>query len=264
MNFFKKRPVITVFFILIITLFLTVYYSFSELKIQLFGYEIKKADLSNIIGNENQYVLIEDTGIENQVDLKTDASHLKVTDSSSQRILLIGDSMVEGLMMPFRDYCEENGHILHPVIWYSSSTKAFGTTDTLKYFIKKYNPTYIVIALGSNELFAKDIRNRGVYINNILKQADTLKLVWIGPPNWKQDTGINDILLKHLGHDRYFLSKELMFDRARDGAHPTRYASRIWVDKITEWISAESRYPIVLNKPGKTSSKMPFAIRMSL
>ena len=74
-------------------------------------------------------------------------------DSSEQVILFIGDSMVESLMHRLYDYTLENNHKLYPVIWFSSSTKAYGQSDKLKSYINKYKPTLIIIALSSNELF---------------------------------------------------------------------------------------------------------------
>jgi hypothetical protein len=264
MNLFSKRPIISVSFIFIITLIAIGYYSYSDLRIEIFGLELKKADSKKLFVNSADEIVNDTSFIINQISDTITSEINRQTDSSGQRILLIGDSMVEGLMLPFQDYCNENGHKLFPVIWYSSSTKAFGTSDTLKYFIKKYNATYIIMALGSNELFIKGIKERDIFVKKILEQADTLKIVWIGPPNWKPDTGINDLISNRLGNNRYFLSKNLMFDRASDGAHPTRYSCRIWTDKIVQWITEESRYPIVLNKPEKKSNRLPEAIRMSL
>ena len=67
-----------------------------------------------------------------------------------QTILFFGDSMVEGLSRRLGDYAGENGHKLYTVIWYSSSTERWGTTQSLEHFITEYKPTYILIFLGSN------------------------------------------------------------------------------------------------------------------
>ena len=59
--------------------------------------------------------------------------------------------MVEGLSRRLGDYAGENGHKLYTVIWYSSTTERWGTTQTLEHFIAEYKPTYVLICLGSNE-----------------------------------------------------------------------------------------------------------------
>jgi hypothetical protein len=177
-------------------------------------------------------------------------------DTTSQKILLIGDSMLEGLMPRLKDYTAHNHHDLKTVIWYSSSTAYFGRSDTLKYFIKQYKPTYIMLVLGANELFVSDIiRKRKPFVKHILNQIDTINYVWIGPPNWKDDTGINDLILSSVGKRHYFPSKNLTYQRTRDGAHPTRSSSSVWMDSIAVWVMRDSQHPIKLEKPLKKNNK---------
>jgi hypothetical protein len=179
-------------------------------------------------------------------------------DTTPQRILLTGDSMVEGLMYAFKDYAIENGHELFPAIWYSSSTLVWGSSQQLKKLIDYYKPTIIFLALGSNELFIRNIiQDRAQYVDSILSQVGNIKFIWIGPPNWKPDTGINELLETKLGKRRFFSSKELKLARASDGAHPTRAASLIWADSILHWVQTQSLYPFLLKKPQKNYGKSP-------
>jgi hypothetical protein len=175
---------------------------------------------------------------------------LPVVDTAKHRILLTGDSMVEGLMFPFIKYCKENGHHFTGVPVYSSTTLSFSKSDTLRGLIDKYDPDYIILALGSNELFIRDIEKRDSSVKKILKQAGKRKFVWVGPPNWKKDTGINDLILANVGEKRFFCSKDLHFERARDGAHPTWASARVWADTIARWLMNPKacQYPIVMKK----------------
>ncbi len=181
-------------------------------------------------------------------------------DTTAQRILIIGDSMVEGIMWRLKSYCLFNGHDLKPVIWYSSSTKWYGEYDTLAYFINEYNPTYIMLVIGGNELFIPDIiEQRSPYVQRIQEMIGDKKYIWIGPPNWKKDTGINDLILKHVGEGRYFPSKNLTYKRLRDGAHPTRESASMWMDSIASWIENKSLYPIRLSIPDTVYKVTPKA-----
>jgi hypothetical protein len=242
---------ISAIFFISITVFLL--YSFSDIKISVFGFDLKKyyseeefvKDLVSPGNNSLETISAGNNNIQDKLRQKV------FLDSSAQRILLIGDSMCEGLMYPLNDYCMENNHELFPVVYYNSSTKSFGTTNTISSYIKKYKPTFIIVALGSNELFVKDISSRKKYIEDIKRQIDTINMVWVGPPNWKKDTGINDLIKSVIGEDNYFESKNLKFDRISDGAHPTRNSSKMWADKISEWIKSASKHPIMLNKPEK-------------
>lgn len=171
-------------------------------------------------------------------------------DTSSQRILFFGDSMLEGLSRRMCDYTMENGHELTSVIWYSSSTKLWAETDTLQHFLRMVKPTYVVICLGSNELFVRDLAKRDVYIQKIIKKLGKLPYCWISPPNWKEDTGINDMIIKNVGMDRYFDSRYLTLARGKDKVHPTFTAAEGWMDSVAVWMrSPKCASPILMNKP---------------
>ena len=246
-----KNPLIEIIFILIFCIAVFGLYDFLIGK----PYKISDYDIKQI--GFKKYFSISSPSLDTTKHLiKTDS--LKViavkkdsskTDSSKQTILLTGDSMSEGLMFPFIKYAKYNGHVLNTVIWYSSSTLWWSEKDSLAKLIKKYKPTFVIFTLGSNELFIRNIAEREANIQNIIKQAGNTKFIWIGPPNWKDDTGINDLLIKNLGKDRFFISKYLKFERAKDGRHPSRKASVIWADTISNWVMKACKYPIVLEKP---------------
>ncbi len=237
--------------ILVITFFIITIYSLSEKSITLFGYELKKSGIKDFLWGE----AVETQGFAemSSLALKPDKDTV-VTDTSSQRILLIGDSMLEGLMLRLRDYVAYNKHDMKSVIWYSSSTLWYGTSDTLSYYIKQYKPSYVMLVLGANELFISDIKNKRLkYVKRIIAQMDTLPFVWIGPPNWKDDTGINELILSNVGEKRYFPSKNLTYRRTSDGAHPTKASARVWMDSIATWIETRSAYRIRLMQPPKSA-----------
>ena len=230
-------------------------YSFSDYEAQIGGVKIKKAKIKEFILGipEDPYgkaLAMRDTLDKVQTQ--------EPMDTSSQKILLIGDSMLEGLMLRLKDYTAFNKHDLKTVIWYSSSTDYFGNSDTLEYFIKQYKPTYIMLVVGANELFVSDIiRKRNKHVRHMLKQIDSINYIWIGPPNWKEDTGINDMILNNVGPMHFFPSKNLNYQRSKDGAHPTHASASIWMDSIAVWVMNKSLKPIMLKKPLTKSNKSP-------
>jgi len=183
-----------------------------------------------------------------------------VTDTTAQRILLIGDSMLEGLMLRLKDYAGLNGHEFKSVIWYSSQSKWYGSYDTLKYFIRTYKPTYVMLVLGANELFVPDIKTKRLkYVKNIIKDMDTIPYLWVGPPNWKDDTGINELILENAGKSHYFPSKNLTYKRFKDGAHPTHESAAMWMDSIASWIQTQSTYRFNMKQPTEKFKGSPNA-----
>ncbi len=172
-----------------------------------------------------------------------------VMDTAGQRILFFGDSMLEGLMRRLSDYGVENGHELTSVIWYSSTSQHWAESDTLEYFMRKVNPTYLVVCLCSNELFARDLDDRDRWLKKVVEKMGDVPFVWISPPNWTEDTGINDLIIKNVGERRYFDSRNLTLQRGRDKIHPTFKAAEGWMDSVAVWITDKSAHPIRMEKP---------------
>jgi len=241
---------------LLITLIVLSIYSFSNTKLKIGEIEIKKSGIK-------EFIVGDTIPTEAKLALKVTTEHEVVeVDSSSQKILLIGDSMLEQFRWRLRDYVEQNGHEMYSLIWYSSQSEWYGKSDTLKYYINLYKPTYVILVLGANELFVEDIiTKRSSYVKRIVEQMDTVPYVWVGPPNWKDDTGINQLILRHAGTKNYFPSYEItqtpLFKRYADGAHPKPEAAAQWVDSVALWIMTESKNPILLNIPEKKGTSSP-------
>ena len=176
-------------------------------------------------------------------------------DTSAHRILFIGDSMVEGLRYRLSQYATANGHSMECVIWYSSSSKYWGQCDTLDYFIRRFDPSYIFVCMGANELFVRNLEEREAAVAEIIRKMGDLPFIWIGPPNWKPDTGINDILLRQCGKNRYYPSLRLSYERAKDGAHPVLKSYNMWADSVSTWLRDSSAHPILWDIPAQDTPK---------
>lgn len=176
-------------------------------------------------------------------------------DSLPKSILLFGDSMTFNLALRLAKYAKMNGHALHAVNWDSSNTKIWADCDTLDYFIRQYGADYIFISLGSNELYFKRPESRLPYVRKILEKIGDIPYVWIGPPNWKEDTGINDMLQANCAPGAFFRSAGMEFKRKKDKIHPTREASALWVDSVMRWLP-KSRHPIRADFPSDSLGKV--------
>ena len=177
-------------------------------------------------------------------------------DTTAKTILFIGDSMLEGLGPRLAAYAEKNGHTLYTVIWYSSTSEVWGRSDKLRHYIDTVHPDYVFVCLGANELFVPDIANkRRGYVKKILADIDTIPYVWIGPPNWKPDTGINGLVASEAAKGGFFLSDGMHFERSKDGAHPTRSSAALWMDSVARWMPEHSFHPIRMEVPDKASGR---------
>lgn len=176
------------------------------------------------------------------------------TDSVPKSIFIFGDSMTFNLALRLAQYAKQNGHTIHSVNWDSSNTKIWADCDTLEFYLRKYNVDYVFISLGSNELYFKNPEQRLPYVKRILEMIDTIPYVWIGPPNWQKDSGINDMLARACKPGSFFRTDGMELKRKRDHIHPTREASALWVDSIARWMP-KSAHPILMDTPSDSIGK---------
>lgn len=224
-------------------------------------FELKKSDTSSFYKSEirdsiQKVVkpdLTSDTTEKNNDTLRLKIPTEKLQESSKskpksvitapgvERVLLLGDSQLEGLKDPVNLYCARNKHnLVASVIWYGSSTKNWALTDTLQYYIDVYKPTTILFAIGLNELFVRDLESREKYIKTIVAifEKNNVKYSWIGPAAWTKDKGVIAVMQNELG-DRFFPSHTLTMQRASDGRHPSRNAAKKWFAIVAEDITAK-------------------------
>ena len=181
-------------------------------------------------------------------------------DTSPQRILLFGDSMVPVLVPRMADYCLENGHRLYPAVWYGSTIEKWAyddDEDKLDRLIAQLQPTVVIAVLGSSELRARDVPAHRPFVERIVRKVTGRQLLWIGPPNWREDTGINELIEDVVGRDRFFASGNLVLDRSGDGIHPSEGGGTQWVDAFVRWVLHESRRPFVMSAPRRRAAPLP-------
>lgn len=248
----KRHGYTSLWLLLAVALTIVMFISFYE-DLEIWGWKVKKAPIAeSLLSEVNSY---EDTLNANDSVAIDSVDSIKIeTDSLPQSIFIFGDSMTFNLALRLAQYAKQNGHAINSVNWDSSNTKIWAEHDTLSYFIDKFKPSQIFISLGSNELYFKDPSSRAVYVKKILEVIDTIPYVWIGPPNWKEDTGINDMLERICRKGSFFRSAGMEFKRKKDKIHPTRESSALWVDSIMRWIP-QSSHPFIVETPSDTIGK---------
>ena len=167
-------------------------------------------------------------------------------DTARPVVLLFGDSMVEWMRFRLARWLKDIGYDLYVVIWPSSNLIWWAQSDTLSTLIAALRPTYVLISIGGNELFIPAISRRKPYLEKILQRVGDIPYVWIGPPNWVEDTGINDMIARAVGAGRFFASWRLTFDRLQDGAHPTPQSAYRWADSIAVYLRDSALVPLPL------------------
>lgn len=210
---------------------------------------VKKAPYKDMLLAEVDFTANDSDNVGHDGDIEDESvSTQAATDSTAHSLLLIGDSMTLNLAYRLTQYAKQNGHTFHSVNWDSSNTKIWAESDTLQHFINLYGATYIFISLGSNELYLAKPEGHRKYVDSILAKIGNLPYVWIGPPNWKEDAGINDMIESACVPGGFFRSAGMTFERKKDKIHPTRKASALWIDSIARWMP-RSAHPILMDIP---------------
>lgn len=222
--------------------------------VSIFGYQLKDSGIAKVVRGADR---IDTLRLDTVAARRTAREPEKIEiDTAPKTILFFGDSMLDGLYPRLAAYADENGHELYAVIWYSSTSEVWGKSDRLRGYIERYHPDFIFVSLGANELFVKDIaEKRDVYVKKILSDIGDIPYLWIGPPNWKPDTGINALIAANAAKGSYFRSDGMEFNRKKDGAHPTAESSRQWMDSIVRWMPLHSNHPIKLNTPSAVQGR---------
>ena len=149
----------------------------------------------------------------------------------------------------FQKYCILNGHKLSRIIiWNSATDMAYASNDTLANNIKIYKPDYIIFIIGLNQIYQTRFDNSRVAVNKIIDQFGDIPYTWIGPANWIDDFGINKMYQETVDSGAFFLSKNLVLERAEDGRHPSIKGSKIWVDSICNFLTNKAKYRIKMEK----------------
>lgn len=245
-----RSPYVGLWLLLALSITIIAIVSFVDADISIGSYTLKKSAIADVLnGNrENIDTIGEREGLS---DLKVQEI---VVDSAPQSLFIFGDSMTLNLALRLAQYAKQNGHTINSVNWDSSNTKIWAESDTLNYFIKKFKPTFIFISLGSNELYFKNPDARRPYVEKILEKIGDIPHVWIGPPNWEKDSGINDMLQKVVGKKSFFRTDGMQLARKKDKIHPTREASALWIDSVMRWLPS-SAHPFVAEMPSDSIGK---------
>ncbi|MDE7181324.1 MAG: hypothetical protein K2N88_09035 [Muribaculaceae bacterium] len=248
----SRRPYIGLWLLLAVALAAVTWVAFFE-DIHIGSYTVKKAPIAETIFETHDEA--SDTPVKTaEGDTVAPAQVKAELDTLPQVIFIFGDSMTFNLALRLAQYGKQNGHEVHAVNWDSSNTKIWADHDTLAYYINRFHPTQIFISLGSNELYLKKPDMRRPQVKRILDEIGDIPYVWIGPPNWKEDAGINDMIESMCRPGSFFRSAGMEFKRKKDGIHPTREASALWVDSIMRWLP-KSTHPFRAETPADSIRK---------
>lgn len=146
-------------------------------------------------------------------------------------VLHVGDSMVGGtwgLTKALEQRFAAEGAKLVRDYKVSESIVSYDHSPKLKTLIEKHRPDIVIITLGTNDVFVPYPASMAGNIQNIVKRVGRRECFWMGPPTWKPDTGIVNVLKDNVAPCKFFDSSNLRLKRGGDGIHPTERGGEEW------------------------------------
>ena len=170
------------------------------------------------------------TAIDDSADAGT-ASASALPSLAGKTVLHVGDSMVGGnwgLTKALEQKFSAEGAKFVRDYKVSESIVSYDHSPKLKTLIDKHRPDIIIITLGTNDVFVPYPASMAGSVQSIVKRVGARECYWMGPPTWKPDTGIVNVLKENVTPCKFFDSSNLKLQRGGDGIHPTDRGGADW------------------------------------
>lgn len=156
------------------------------------------------------------------------------------RLLLIGDSLAQGLLPHMRTLAGEEGISAFDgrgIV--GSRIDQWSRSAWLDEALGTFQPTLVLISLGTNDeatspgAVEREADDLALLISKV--EATGAAVAWIGPPALPfPRQGVSDLIRQSVRY--YFPSEELEIPRAPDGLHPNVSGYAGWAGAIWSWL----------------------------
>lgn len=249
----KPDPIFSLWILIALALCVFIGLSFVE-DLRIGSYELNKGSFKELMlaSNDSESVIPEtlpeiDTIPQLQEEL------LIEPDTTIRKIFIFGDSMTHNLAMSLARYGSKNGYKINSVTWESSSILSWANSDKIGKYIEEFNPDFIIVSLGSNELELKNFEARAKSVKKIIEKIGERPYLWVGPPLWKTDRGLYKMIGDNVNSKNLFRIDSLDIERGPDHIHPTRKGADQWADSLMRW-QLKGPHPILAEKPDSLST----------
>jgi lysophospholipase L1-like esterase len=183
---------------------------------------------------------IGDAGRDARLDAEHDAPPDVAPPKHYKTVVHTGDSMVGGgLCKALAPRFKADGAKFVRDVWESASIMAFDESDRIPTLMKRYHPDLVLLTLGANDVFNDHPEYMAKHIESIVKKIGHRDCVWIGPPLWKGDKGLVEVIRAHAAPCRFYDSQHLVLARAGDGIHPTEKGGEVWADALWPFLKGD-------------------------
>lgn len=167
----------------------------------------------------------------------------------TSRILLVGDSLAEGLKVRLAHLAQTAGAPFRSMSRNSTRIASFSRDPDLSAAIYDYRPTLVLVSLGTNDSALADPLAESAELDVLIRLVTSLgaALVWIDPPSLPtlpRSALVRQMLSKSAAAAevgmRRFDSTQIKMARAPDSIHCTPSGYSTWADAIWVYLGGAS------------------------
>jgi len=157
------------------------------------------------------------------------------------RILLIGDSMAEGLAAPLRALAGEQRVGFEALTERGTRIDQWADRD-IGASLTAFKPTLVIVVLGTNDEYMK-VRDAGkrqaAPLARLLARLQGVEYVWIAPLTLPKPASNGTVALLHqtIPGAQLFPSESLQVPRGPDKLHPSARGYAGWAGALWQWLS---------------------------
>jgi lysophospholipase L1-like esterase len=125
----------------------------------------------------------------------------------------------------------------------SAAIITFDKNDHFAKMLASNNPDLVIITLGANDVFLPAPQRLAKNVASIAKKTAGRRCFWMGPPTWKKDTGIVDVIRENCAPCIFYDSSPLKLERLADGIHPDTKGAETWAAAFWDFYRTQPTVP---------------------
>lgn len=125
----------------------------------------------------------------------------------------------------------------------SSTARIWNKGKRIEWLLEKSNADVVVIVLGANEVYVPFPKATAPDIHSIVQRLGGRACIWVGPPVWKNQTGVVEVQRDNSAPCSYFDTQTLKLSRQPDGIHPDYEGGHEWAAAVWNALFVENPSP---------------------
>lgn len=167
---------------------------------------------------------------------------------SGSRIVLLGDSLAQGMASPFLTITKKCGY--KGMVYATHSTTIDYWSKRIERIMSDTRPSLVLISLGTNDSGILRPELQRPHIKKIVGTVKKYnsKILWIVPRKLPQKFRSQDAIRKMIAEETNSYSVQVEIQMSKDQIHPTQQGYGEWIKSV--WIHLSDNSGLLVRLPG--------------